>query len=110
MTEGILRASYRESTVEAKPIVPGKVYEYIGARKPILGLVPDGYLKSTILEAGGIAVPQKDAAAVKRAIEGFLVLHEKRQLAGPPADIVAKYDRIALTGALAKLFESLYEP
>jgi putative CocE/NonD family hydrolase len=28
LTEGILRASYRESTLEAKPIVPGKVYEY----------------------------------------------------------------------------------
>ncbi|MGD0294100.1 MAG: CocE/NonD family hydrolase [Terracidiphilus sp.] len=28
LTEGILRASYRESTTEAKPIVPGKVYEY----------------------------------------------------------------------------------
>jgi len=28
LAEGILRASYRESTVEAKPIVPGKVYEY----------------------------------------------------------------------------------
>ncbi|MGA2351745.1 MAG: CocE/NonD family hydrolase [Terracidiphilus sp.] len=28
LTEGILRASYRESTVVAKPIVPGKVYEY----------------------------------------------------------------------------------
>ena len=29
LTEGILRASYRESTTgTAKPIVPGKVYEY----------------------------------------------------------------------------------
>ncbi len=28
LTEGILRASYRESTTAAKPIVPGKVYEY----------------------------------------------------------------------------------
>jgi putative CocE/NonD family hydrolase len=28
LTEGILRASYRESTLAAKPIVPGKVYEY----------------------------------------------------------------------------------
>jgi hypothetical protein len=28
LTEGILRASYRESTTEAKPIVPGKAYEY----------------------------------------------------------------------------------
>jgi putative CocE/NonD family hydrolase len=28
LTEGILRVSYRESTTAAKPIVPGKVYEY----------------------------------------------------------------------------------
>ena len=28
LTEGILRARYRESTSAAKPIVPGKVYEY----------------------------------------------------------------------------------
>jgi putative CocE/NonD family hydrolase len=28
LTEGILRASYRESTTVFKPIVPGKVYEY----------------------------------------------------------------------------------
>ena len=28
LTEGILRASYRESTTAPKPIIPGKVYEY----------------------------------------------------------------------------------
>jgi putative CocE/NonD family hydrolase len=28
LTEGILRARYRESTTAAKPIVPGRVYEY----------------------------------------------------------------------------------
>jgi glycosyltransferase involved in cell wall biosynthesis len=89
---------------------PGKVYEYIGARKPILGLVPDGYLKTTILEAGGTTVPPTDAAGVKRALEEFLMLHEKRQLKGPGGDVVEKYDRVALTGALARLFESLFEP
>jgi glycosyltransferase involved in cell wall biosynthesis len=89
---------------------PGKVYEYIGARKPILGLVPEGYLKSTIREAGGTTVPPTDVPAIKNAIEEFLLLHEKRQLKGPGSDVVEKYDRLALTGALAKLFESLFEP
>ncbi len=28
LTEGILRARYRESTSEAKPIIPGKIYHY----------------------------------------------------------------------------------
>ncbi|HTY58679.1 MAG TPA: glycosyltransferase family 4 protein [Bacteroidota bacterium] len=89
---------------------PGKVYEYIGARKPILGLVPEGYLKSTILEAGGTVVAPRDVAAIKSAIEELLLLHEKRQLKGPRPDVVEKYDRRALTGLLAKLFESLFEP
>jgi len=89
---------------------PGKVYEYIGAGKPILGLVPDGYLKSVIQEAGGIAVPPRDVAAIKKALEELLTRHEKRQLGGPRREVVEKYDRIALTGALVKLFESLFEP
>ena len=89
---------------------PGKVYEYIGARKPILGLVPEGFMKSTILEAGGTVVPPGDVPSIKDAIEQFLLLHEKRQLKGPRPDIVEKYDRLALTGVLVKLFESLFEP
>ena len=89
---------------------PGKVYEYIGARKPILGLVPDGYLKGVIQEAGGIAVPPNDVHAIKRALEDLLALHEKRQLAGPRPEVVEKYDRVALTGSLVRLFESLFEP
>jgi glycosyltransferase involved in cell wall biosynthesis len=89
---------------------PGKVYEYIGARKPILGLVPDGYLKSTILEAGGRTVAPRDVPGIKNALEEFLTLHEKRRLKGPRPEVVEKYDRLTLTGALAKLFESLFEP
>ncbi|HUI10507.1 MAG TPA: glycosyltransferase family 4 protein [Bacteroidota bacterium] len=89
---------------------PGKVYEYIGARKPILALVPDGYLKATVEEAGGIAVGPRDVPAIKGALEELLALHEKRQLKGPRPEVVEKYDRVALTGALVKLFESLFEP
>ncbi len=89
---------------------PGKVYEYIGAGKPILGLVPEGYLKATILEAGGVTVPPRDVVAIKTALEEYLDLHEKRRLKGPRLDIVEKYDRLTLTGTLAKLFESLFEP
>ena len=89
---------------------PGKVYEYIGARKPILALVPDGYLKSTVLEAGGKTVAPSDVDGIRNALGEFLLLHEKHQLKGPDPWVVEKYDRRTLTGALAKLFESLFEP
>jgi glycosyltransferase involved in cell wall biosynthesis len=88
---------------------PGKTYEYIGAKKPILGLVPDGFLKSTILEAGGRAVAPDDVSGIMKALEEYLAAYEKRQLKGPQADVVEKYNRVTLTGWLVKIFESLLE-
>jgi glycosyltransferase involved in cell wall biosynthesis len=89
---------------------PGKVYEYIGAGKPILGCAPDGFMKSTILEAGGTVVSPSDVAGIQRAIEHFFELFEKRQLKGPTPDVMEKYNRVTLTGSLVKVFESLFEP
>ncbi len=89
---------------------PGKVYEYIGAGKPILACVPDGFLKNTILEAGGITVRPNDVAGIQQAIETFFELFRKGQLKGPSRDIKEKYNRVELTGSLVKVFESLFEP
>ncbi|MBM2845193.1 MAG: glycosyl transferase group 1 [Bacteroidetes bacterium] len=89
---------------------PGKTYEYIGAQKPILGCAPDGFLKSTILEAGGTVVPPTDVAGIKKAIEGYFAKFERNQLTGPSPEVVGKYNRVTLTGNLARVFESLFEP
>jgi hypothetical protein len=89
---------------------PGKVYEYIGARKPILALAPDGFIKSTVLEAGGTAIAPTDVAGIKAALEEFFIRFDRRQLKGPKAEIVDKYNRVSLTGALVKIFNSLFEP
>jgi glycosyltransferase involved in cell wall biosynthesis len=89
---------------------PGKAYEYIGARKPILALAPEGFLKSTVLEAGGIVVAPTDVAGIKAALEDFFLRFERRQLRGPRQDVIDKYNRVSLTGELVKIFESLFEP
>ncbi len=89
---------------------PGKTYEYIGARKPILGCVPEGFIKSTILEAGGVVVEPKDVEGIKRALGDFFVRFERGALSGPTEDVVEKYNRLTLTGSLVKVFESLLEP
>ncbi|MBX2989562.1 MAG: glycosyltransferase family 4 protein [Bacteroidetes bacterium] len=86
---------------------PGKVYEYIGARKPILGCVPDGFMKQTILEAGGVVTAPNDVDAIKHAIEKFYRQYEEGTLRGPVQEVVEKYDRPKLTGKLVRLFESL---
>jgi glycosyltransferase involved in cell wall biosynthesis len=88
---------------------PGKAYEYIGARRPILGLVPEGFLRATIREAGGVTVPPTDVRSIKEALAEYFRKFEKRQLTGPTDDVVRKYNRVTLTNDLVKIFESLYE-
>jgi glycosyltransferase involved in cell wall biosynthesis len=89
---------------------PGKTYEYIGAGKPILGCVPDGFLRTTIEEAGGVVVPPRDVAGIKRALLNYHDAFRRGKLAGPPPEVVSKYNRRVLTGSLVKVFESLLEP
>jgi glycosyltransferase involved in cell wall biosynthesis len=88
---------------------PGKVYEYIGAQKPILGCVPEGFLKSTIEEAGGKTVPPKDVAGIKKAILEYFEQFQRGELRGPITAVVEKYNRLTLTGSLVRIFESLLE-
>ncbi len=86
---------------------PGKTYEYFGARKPILGCAPEGFIKSAILEAGGVVVPPTDVDGIRRSIERYFEQFERNQLRPPPEDVVSKYDRTALTLSLVRVFESL---
>jgi hypothetical protein len=86
---------------------PGKTYEYIGARKPILGSAPEGFIKQTILEAGGKVTAPDDVAGLKHAILEFYDDYRHGRLHGPPNDVVEKYNRVKLTGQLVKVFESL---
>jgi glycosyltransferase involved in cell wall biosynthesis len=50
--------------------VPGKVYEYVGAQKPVLALVPAAGAVSRLVEEHrlGIVAPPGDKEAVKRAL------------------------------------------
>lgn len=89
---------------------PGKTYEYIGARKPILACAPEGFIKSTVLEAGGVVVRPDDVAGIRRALEGFYAQWERHALKGPEEEVVQKYNRVSLTGNLVKTFEALLEP
>jgi len=88
---------------------PGKTYEYIGIGKPILGLVPDGFLKATILEARGRVAPPTDVNAIKQALFQYYEEFKRGDLHGPEPEVIRKYDRRTLTGSLVKIFESLIE-
>ena len=89
---------------------PGKLYEYFGARKPILGSVIDGSTKQLVLECGaGLCVPLKDFKAHEEALRTLFSQYEKNQLKQIPEEFASRYDRLVLTGELARQFESLMD-
>ena len=56
----------------SKSTLTGKLFEYIGARRPILALVPDGEAKDLIVkERLGVAVRSKDIDGIENAIFKF---------------------------------------
>ena len=86
-------------------ILPGKVFEYLAAGKPILCVGPRGCDADNLLrECGaGEALPYEDAALMRATLEQ-LVAH---WLVSPSLDLPAlghaRYSRQGLTGELAKL-------
>ncbi|HEV8539138.1 MAG TPA: glycosyltransferase [Bacteroidota bacterium] len=89
---------------------PGKLYEYFGARKPILACIPDGFLRQTIEEAeAGIIVLPDGVEGITRALLTFYEQYKTQTLPRPSEDIVKKYDRVELTDELSKIFGFLVE-
>ncbi|MCX6134134.1 MAG: glycosyltransferase family 4 protein [Ignavibacteriales bacterium] len=87
---------------------PGKLYEYFGARRPILGSLNEGHIKQLILESGaGLCVPLKNLQAHEDAVRELFTQFEKNQLKQVPEDFSGHFNRQILTGELARHFESL---
>ena len=85
-------------------IYTGKFFEYIGAGKPILALVPEGPLKDTIIKGRfGYTTPPKDVAAIA---ETFQSLYNQWKHTGtlsinPDSNLRKTFTRKQLTAQLA---------
>ncbi|MBI4549029.1 MAG: glycosyltransferase [Ignavibacteriae bacterium] len=89
---------------------PGKLYEYLGARKPILACVPNGFVRQALSEVGScILVDPYDVDGIARGILQFYEQFEKKQLPRLKEHVVTKYDRVTLTEELSKIFGFLVE-
>ena len=87
-------------------ILPGKVYEYIGAKKPILACVPDGAAKMAIEESGaGFICSPDDINEIKNTILKVYEQYKNNSLPVPSDEIVEKYRRDNLTELLTKQFQ-----
>jgi len=62
-------------------LVPGKLYEYIGARRPVLAVVPEGEAADTVRENGrGEVAPIDDPRGIAKAISRMYDLHMEGSL------------------------------
>jgi glycosyltransferase involved in cell wall biosynthesis len=90
-------------------LIPGKLFEYIGACRPILGIVPEGEAASLITGNGrGEAVPHGDTEGIARAIGKMYDLHKAGMLeSGYSLDRMPRFSRRAAADRLDTLLKGL---
>jgi len=88
-------------------MIPGKIFEYLAARRPILALAPPGEVSDLIRETGsGMVVPPEGIEAIEDAILKSFDRWRAGALNVAPCDVSA-YERKALTAKFVRVFESL---
>ena len=90
-------------------LVPGKTYEYLASRRPILAAVPEGDARDLLKEGGSAFIV---SPADVGAMAGILAEQLERWRRGQPApeprpEVVARYERPAQARLLAELFSRI---
>lgn len=98
-----------EAGAGSDEIVPGKVFEYIGAQRPIIALAPGGAIAELMRETrSGFVAPNQDIRAIQATFiecyENFLY-HKKNF--EQDWEAVKRYDRREITRQLAALLDAL---
>jgi glycosyltransferase involved in cell wall biosynthesis len=95
-------------------IYTAKLFEYLGARRPILALAPkEGVAASLVREANaGIVVDSANRQEIKEAILRYYSEHERTgsvRYCGKD-EVIRRYERPVLAGRLAKILDSVATP
>lgn len=93
---------------EMESVTPGKLFEYIGTQKPILGFLPDGVSTSILklYDCGLIVEPSN----IKQGSEAILKLYEmwkKGKLPVADKAFVKQFSRSETAKEFSKLFEKI---
>ncbi|MEP1139025.1 MAG: hypothetical protein ABJH44_02245, partial [Balneola sp.] len=91
-----------------KQIKSGKLFEYIGTKKPILGLLHDGAATELLNKYGaGFTASPTDENAVSKQIEVIFQLWKSGNLPSGNQDIIKEFDRNKITSELALFFDEI---
>ncbi len=93
-------------SIETRGIIPGKIFEYLNAKRPILAIGPENWDVQKILEVTGAGecFDYSDKEAVKVQLRKLFSEFKKGNLNSEPKNI-AQYSRKMLTGKLANLLK-----
>ncbi|MBN2025469.1 MAG: hypothetical protein JW854_01715 [Actinobacteria bacterium] len=84
----------------------GKMFEYFGARRPILALVGEGATKKLIEETGaGVAVNPHDVEGIEEALMGFISCFRAGDELWVDNPLREQFDREKQTGVLAAILD-----
>jgi hypothetical protein len=86
-----------------------KVFEYVAARRPVLGLVPDGAAKQFLTEIGeGPIIHPDDAVGIHDALGGMLTEWEQRGRKSLPENpVLGRFHRRSLTGQFCGILDQV---
>ncbi|MDZ7402003.1 MAG: glycosyltransferase family 4 protein [candidate division KSB1 bacterium] len=93
-----------------KGILTGKLFEYLGARKPILALAPEGDAAELICELkAGIVVHPSNIQQIKEALRNLYLRWKKNELNNAQLDEtkVRSFDRRELTRRLGEVMREV---
>jgi len=99
-----------DESKESEEIVPGKVYEYLGTKKPIIALAPKGSAIDKLMQecGSGYVAHQSEISKIEQIIK-TLFIYWKNNFEGfnPNLPNIYKYERKNSTMELTKLFNSI---
>lgn len=97
-----------ENPARPVPYIPGKIYEYLLAGKPILAPVPPGDLYDLLKKVPAAFVSDyRDSAATAMAIQHMVAAIDTRKIAMPSPSSLAPFLRRNLTKQLAEIFDAV---
>jgi glycosyltransferase involved in cell wall biosynthesis len=89
-------------------IYPGKIFDYLAARRPILGLLPEDIAAQLIRQTeSGIVVDPEDQQAIADAILDFYNKYKEGSLSLGKRKLPLEFSREFLTRRLADVFDQL---
>ena len=94
----------------SETISTSKLFEYFGAQKPVLGLVPYGAARDALEQYGASEIVLPDSVSeIGAAIERLFDAWDNGVLPKPSPTAVERYDRRRLTQRLGSLFNAVVD-